>query len=68
MDDTTLEALMTDNEVSELLGRSTQTLANWRTAGIGPAWIRNPDTGRFLGYRRDDVASWLRRGEDDGDE
>lgn len=68
MEDIRLEALMTDDEVAALLGRSVKTLANWRAAGLGPPCVRNPDTGRFLGYRLDELAAWMRQGEEDDDE
>lgn len=35
---------------------SASTLAHWRVAGIGPAFVR---VGRAIRYRRSDLDSWL---------
>ena len=44
-------------EVAVYLGRSQQTLANWRWQGKGP---RCTGKGRGLRYDWDDVDEWLR--------
>ena len=57
---------MRPSELSELLGIPTSTLANWRCAGVGPAYFR---VGRHVRYRPADVDAWLdgqRQATDDG--
>lgn len=49
-------ALLTPGQVSEYLGVSAGTLANWRHRGRGPSFLR---VGRHVRYRSGDVASWL---------
>jgi predicted DNA-binding transcriptional regulator AlpA len=54
-----LAALLTTNEVAELLRVNRSTLSRWRSAGVGPRpiWL-SPSTPR---YRRADVEDWLGR-------
>ncbi len=54
--------LLTEQQVADRLGRSPGTIHNWRTAGQGPTWVTNPDTGTFLGYLSGDVDEWIERG------
>lgn len=54
--------LLTEQQVADRLGRSPGTIRNWRTAGQGPTWVTNPDTGTFLGYLPGDVDEWIERG------
>ena len=51
------DALLTDAEVSEILGIPRSTLRAWRTRGFGPSFIRlAPRTPR---YRLRDVRAWI---------
>lgn len=52
--------LLTVDELSEVLGVSEATLANWRAKKKGPAWVK---VGRRVLYRREAVAEWLKRQE-----
>ena len=46
-------------DAAAMLGVSLRTLANWRTRGIGPAFVRiGAVHGRTL-YRLDDLNTWL---------
>jgi predicted DNA-binding transcriptional regulator AlpA len=58
-DVTGLAALLTTNEVAELLRVNRSTLSRWRAAGVGPrtVWL-SPSTPR---YRSADVEDWLGR-------
>lgn len=46
----------TPREVAEYLQKSEKTLANWRSLGIGPPYIKPAGTIR---YRWSDVEKWL---------
>ena len=46
-------------EVSELLHVGVRTLANWRSDGKGPAFIRTGDRHSPVLYREPDVAAWI---------
>lgn len=48
--------LLTDKEVSALLGVTVAALAQWRHRGQGPAFVRE---GRWIRYRRSDVDAWV---------
>lgn len=52
----TTDPLLTPDEVAELLGIPTGTLANWRYQRLGPTYLR---VGRHVRYRRADVETWL---------
>lgn len=54
-----LVRLMTPDEVSELLHVGVRTLANWRSDGKGPAFIRTGDRHSPVLYREPDVAAWI---------
>ena len=54
--------LIDEPAAAERLNVTPGTLRTWRSQGRGPNWIRNPDTGRFLGYDPADVEQWV----DDG--
>lgn len=56
---------MRDREVEALLGLARGTLRSWRHRFRGPKWQANPDTGRCMGYRPDDVQRWLDAGHTD---
>lgn len=47
------------NEAAAMLGVSPRTLANWRTQGIGPAFIRIGKVHSRTLYRLDDLNTWL---------
>lgn len=48
--------LLTADEVAERLKKKKKTLANWRSQGIGPSYIKTE--GGIL-YRALDVEKWL---------
>jgi predicted DNA-binding transcriptional regulator AlpA len=52
----TVEALLTEAQVSEILGRGVPTLQKDRVAGTGPQFIK---MGRLVLYRPSDVQAWL---------
>ena len=47
------------NEAAAMLGVSPRTLANWRTQGIGPAFVRIGAVHSRTLYRLDDLKAWL---------
>ena len=49
--------LLTDIDVAGALKMSRQTLANWRSAGRGPRFIKIGD--RSVRYRRTDIEKWI---------
>ena len=57
---TTASALSASaNEAAAMLGVSSRTLANWRTLGIGPAFVRVGAVHSRTLYRLDDLNTWL---------
>lgn len=52
------DELMTQNEVAKLLGVNTATLANYRSAGKGPRFVKT--IGRVQ-YRKTDVWDFINR-------
>jgi excisionase family DNA binding protein len=52
--------LLTAHELASELGVGTQTLAQWRWQGVGPAFVK---VGRLVRYRRSDVDAWLAANE-----
>ncbi|MGI8775604.1 MAG: helix-turn-helix domain-containing protein [Actinomycetota bacterium] len=52
-----MEALMTPDELGDVLQIPTKTLAEWRSNGTGPAYRR---VGRHVRYSAEDVAIWLK--------
>lgn len=48
--------LLSPAELSELLGLPTATLANWRSAGKGPPYLR---LGRHVRYVQAEVDHWV---------
>lgn len=57
---TTASALsVSANEAAAMLGVSSRTLANWRTLGIGPAFVRVGAVHSRTLYRLDDLNAWL---------
>jgi predicted DNA-binding transcriptional regulator AlpA len=52
----TVEALLTEAQVSEILGRGVPTLQKDRVAETGPQFIK---MGRLVRYRPSDVQAWL---------
>lgn len=58
--ETTASALaVSANEAAAMLGVSSRTLANWRTLGIGPAFVRVGRVHSRTLYRIDDLNTWL---------
>lgn len=47
---------ITARELAAMLGVSEGTLANWRTDGGGPQFVR---VGRAIRYRAADVEQWI---------
>ncbi len=47
------------NEAAAMLGVSPRTLANWRTQGIGPAFVRVGSVHSRTLYRVEDLTAWL---------
>lgn len=52
-----LDRLITPAELGSRLGVTERTLAEWRSRGTGPAYIRTG--GRFPRYLPEDVDAWL---------
>ena len=52
----TIEPLLTEAQVSEILGRGVPTLQKDRVAGTGPQFVK---LGRLVRYRPSDVQTWL---------
>lgn len=50
------KALLTAEQAAEYLHVQTQTLANWRTEGRGPAFVR---IGRLIRYRLEVLDKWI---------
>lgn len=50
------DALMTTEELADELELSAGTLANWRSAGSGPPYVK---LGRQVRYNRIDVDDWI---------
>ena len=48
--------LVPDGETARLLDKKRNTLAGWRCAGEGPAFVK---VGRRVYYRRADIMAWL---------
>lgn len=59
--DNTSALAVAANEAAAMLGVSPRTLANWRTQGIGPAFIRVGAVHSRTLYRLDDLHAWLER-------
>lgn len=51
-----LKALLTPSKAAEVLDVNTKTLANWRSLGIGPAYIK---VGRLVKYTEEAINEWL---------
>ncbi|WP_257585530.1 MULTISPECIES: helix-turn-helix transcriptional regulator [unclassified Streptomyces] len=54
------DELLTPKQVQAEYGFSAGTLANWRWAGIGPAFIKTPGRSGRIKYRRSTIEAWLR--------
>lgn len=52
----TMQPLLTPDEVAKLLGLSTKTLAEWRSKGRGPDFVR---LRRNIRYRLADIKAYL---------
>lgn len=50
---------LTEQDVADMLGVATATLACWRCQKKGPAYSKR---GRVIMYRRSNVDEWIRRG------
>ena len=49
--------VMSPEDLGEMLGLTTQTLAGWRASNTGPAYSK---IGKVIFYLRSDVARWIR--------
>jgi predicted DNA-binding transcriptional regulator AlpA len=56
-----LNELLTEAELSRLLGLSRPTLVRHRRYGTGPAFVRL--SARRIGYRKNSVDAWLNEHE-----
>src|SRR5689334_11168786 len=52
----TAASLLSPEQVSEVIGLSVSTLAQWRCAGRGPGWLK---IGSKVRYHSDEVDRWL---------
>lgn len=59
LETTTSVLAVSANEAAAMLGVSSRTLANWRTLGIGPAFVRIGAVHSRTLYRLDDLKTWL---------
>ena len=59
LETTTSTLSVSANEAAAMLGVSSRTLANWRTLGIGPAFVRVGAVHSRTLYRLDDLKTWL---------
>lgn len=59
LETTTSVLAVSANEAAAMLGVSSRTLANWRTLGIGPAFVRVGAVHSRTLYRVDDLSAWL---------
>jgi len=51
-----MDKLMTSQEVAEILGINDGTLAQWRSAGRGPLYVK---VGRMVRYREDAIEDYI---------
>lgn len=52
-----MQILLTPEQTAERLGVTVGTLANWRTAGDGPPYVKMGS--KLVRYPEDDLRSWL---------
>lgn len=50
-----MEKLLSESEAAPRVGVKPKTLANWRTLGLGPKFIR---AGRLIAYDPADIEAW----------
>jgi predicted DNA-binding transcriptional regulator AlpA len=50
------EELISCDKAAKKLGVAAQTLANWRSEGCGPRYLK---VGRLVYYRHSDLCAWL---------
>ena len=55
-DSPTMDKLWTPNKLAEYLELSEQTLANWRSRGRGPVWVK---IGGQVRYRDRDIEAFI---------
>ncbi|MBS6364029.1 MAG: helix-turn-helix domain-containing protein [Actinomycetaceae bacterium] len=55
----TLKLALSADEAAQALGVNTKTLANWRSRGLGPRFVRTGDAGSRVLYRVRDIEQWL---------
>lgn len=53
-----VERLLSPADVAGRIGVPVATLANWRSGGVGPTYLR---VGRHVRYRPADLEVWLER-------
>lgn len=54
------DELLSPKQVAAEYGFTTGTLANWRWAGSGPAFIKTPGRSGRIKYRRSAIEAWLK--------
>lgn len=52
-------ALLDSSELSEEIGVTRETLARWRSQGIGPSYIRLGKRHSGIRYQRASIERWL---------
>lgn len=50
------QALLTPEDVADQLRVEVKTLANWRSSGVGPTFLK---VGKYARYRQVDVDSYI---------
>ena len=58
--DQSIEKLLDDRDLAELLKVSVETPADWRKSGLGPAYVRIGP--RLIRYKRSDVQAFIEAG------
>lgn len=53
-----MKKIMKPVEAAQYLGKSPQTLAQWRHYGIGPEYHKN---GHFVFYIKSELDTWLKK-------
>jgi hypothetical protein len=55
-----LPEMLTPVEVATILSMSVESLANWRSQGVGPPFMKKTEStkARVL-YRREDLLKWI---------
>lgn len=54
--------LLTDEDVARILGIQRKTLAQWRSDGVGPPFVRLGGHGGRIRYDLEDLKKWIEEG------